>query len=571
MEHHPDTMSKKDEESMANSRDIFIAAREAFEQIVEGPNGSAILRSEADKDSDDFEDWFKQETGHDLPFMDAATMKEVAKMTETVGGGLDRDGGMWTLARMVTNSVKSGGDARDVLRLEAGDGVGNGIDGVLRRRRRRISRVMSEVRKRRRDESRSDNFVAKVRIAPIYFGCTSDVVDKGLTLSLPCTLGRRNLVELWWKYCPQACHAERPESTPCERYCSPVRRKSHRELLSREILTIDASGNVDLHAKHSEIILWLHGGVHFTSMKRLDCGESYVMMIGDFLKQPEEPWMKFNIGMRPVVTPDRSSVVIGDEGHVSQTRRRLFHSDKGGEDSLEFIMDGIASNEKSYRRPCAHDQNSFITNHKTRVTMQLRQSPSSSIDQSGSSGGDKLDTQEEEDAFNAQRSLITPHNQFKTKDTLDSSWRTNIKPPLQPCQLFISDLADNDLRTSPTPSNGSLPLDISSQSNIQSQGSALCLPRGETQSTRDERMLCYSESPLVERKEPPAVPVTGMCRDWTIDDWVKLSHQNLASKFGRRMVDLVLFRHQDDGGNLRLPALIDDATIGMQFNLRSEH
>jgi hypothetical protein len=137
MEHHPDTISKRDEESMANSRDIFIAAREAFEQIVEGPNGLATLRSEAAKDSEDFEDWFKQETGHDLPFMDAATMKEVAKMTETVGGGLDRDGGMWTLARMVTNSVKSGGDARDVLRLEAGDGVGNGIDGVLRRRRRR--------------------------------------------------------------------------------------------------------------------------------------------------------------------------------------------------------------------------------------------------------------------------------------------------------------------------------------------------------------------------------------------------------------------------------------------------
>lgn len=135
MEHHPDTMSKKDEESMANSRDIFIAAREAFEQIVEGPNGVAVLRSESNKDSDDFEDWFKQETGHDMPFMDAATMKEVAKMTETVGGGLDRDGGMWTLARMVTNSVKSGGDARDVLRLESGDG--KGIDGVLRRRRRR--------------------------------------------------------------------------------------------------------------------------------------------------------------------------------------------------------------------------------------------------------------------------------------------------------------------------------------------------------------------------------------------------------------------------------------------------
>lgn len=37
-----------------------------------------------------------------MPFTELATMKEVAKITETVKGGLDRDGGMWTLTRMVT-------------------------------------------------------------------------------------------------------------------------------------------------------------------------------------------------------------------------------------------------------------------------------------------------------------------------------------------------------------------------------------------------------------------------------------------------------------------------------------
>jgi hypothetical protein len=431
---------------------------------------------------------------------------------------------------------------------------------------------MSEVRKRRRDEGRvNGNFVAKVRIVPIYCGSTGNGPDKGLTLSLPCTLGRRNLVELWWKYCPKGCHAERPESTPCKRYCSPVRRKSHRELLSREILAIDASGNVDLRAKHTEIILWLHGGVHFTSIKRLDCGENYVMMIGDFLKQPEELWMKFKIGLRPVVTPDRSSALIGDEGNVSQTRRRLFHYGHGAADSQECLIDQIVATEKSNRRTYAQAPDRFIANHDTRAFAQLRQSPFSSNDQSASSGGDKLDTQQE-DAFNAQRSFITPYRLCKTKDALNLSRRANTKPPLQPCQLFISDLAFNDLRTSLVPHNESLPLDMSPQSNVQSQESALCLPRGETQNTRDERVLCYSESPLVERKEVPAKPVTGICRDWTIDDWVKLSHQNLASNFGRRMVDLVLSRNRgDDGGNLRLPALIDDATLGMHFRLRSEH
>ena len=47
---------------------------------------------------------------------------------------------MWTLAKMVTSAVKSGGEAGTMLRLDAGD-VKNpnqvGSDGALRRRRRR--------------------------------------------------------------------------------------------------------------------------------------------------------------------------------------------------------------------------------------------------------------------------------------------------------------------------------------------------------------------------------------------------------------------------------------------------
>jgi len=134
MKHHPDRVDDDDDESEDYHRDIFIAARQAFERLEAGPDGLAILREEAE-DLD--EEWFRHETGHDMPFMDAATMKEVADMTESMGGGLDRDGGMWTLARMVTNSVKSGGDGGDVLRLEAGEERNKQIDGVLRRRRRR--------------------------------------------------------------------------------------------------------------------------------------------------------------------------------------------------------------------------------------------------------------------------------------------------------------------------------------------------------------------------------------------------------------------------------------------------
>ena len=73
-------------------------------------------------------------------------MREVAEAAETMGGGAERDGGMWGLARMIGNTVKDGkANKGNILRLEAGDvgGVSDDYDddfmdgGKLRRRRRR--------------------------------------------------------------------------------------------------------------------------------------------------------------------------------------------------------------------------------------------------------------------------------------------------------------------------------------------------------------------------------------------------------------------------------------------------
>ena len=140
MKYHPDTTAQCIDAERETNKDLFVSARKAFESIVASPDGIAILKTEADdyvEEEDDFEEWFKSETGYDMPFMDAATMKEVAEMTESVGGGLDRDGGMWTLARMVANTVREGGDSKSVLQLDAGIIRDRAIDGVLRRRRRR--------------------------------------------------------------------------------------------------------------------------------------------------------------------------------------------------------------------------------------------------------------------------------------------------------------------------------------------------------------------------------------------------------------------------------------------------
>ncbi len=158
MANHPDTYSSKgdltDEERDA-MRDAFIAARVAFESLAEDPSDGTAVRVQDVLDDprtreENFDSWFHSETGWRTPFhfdMDPETMKEVAKMTETIGagdsGGLDRDGGMWALARMVASAVKTGSDAATLLRLEAGDGDGKGggrnrsANGELRRRRKR--------------------------------------------------------------------------------------------------------------------------------------------------------------------------------------------------------------------------------------------------------------------------------------------------------------------------------------------------------------------------------------------------------------------------------------------------
>jgi len=142
MENHPDTSAVKDVAKRDKMRDRFIAARFAFEQMVSGPDGEILLKEEAERMGEHFDAWFKQETGKDVPFsidLDPQTIKEVAKYTEEHGStGLDRDGGMWTLANMVTNAAKNSKDSQSILRLDSGElkRPNDQVDGVLRRKRR---------------------------------------------------------------------------------------------------------------------------------------------------------------------------------------------------------------------------------------------------------------------------------------------------------------------------------------------------------------------------------------------------------------------------------------------------
>ena len=163
MKHHPDKAGNDvDEETRDRSREIFVRCRTALESLVECERtGTCLLRSEverlsgtggADGDAmsdEEFDSWFARETGHQNPFqfdLDPATMREVADMHADMAGshGLDRDGGMWHLASLISSAVKSGkeGGAESLLRLEAGNPsdvieAGGKLD---RRRKRRTTR-----------------------------------------------------------------------------------------------------------------------------------------------------------------------------------------------------------------------------------------------------------------------------------------------------------------------------------------------------------------------------------------------------------------------------------------------
>lgn len=121
--------------------------RSALESLIECEStGLALLKSEVEKDrtisDEEFDNWFEKETGKQSPFalnIDPATMREVASMHSDMEGshGLDRDGGMWHLASIISNTVKSGTEgAAALLKLESGK-IEQVAEGRLEKRRKR--------------------------------------------------------------------------------------------------------------------------------------------------------------------------------------------------------------------------------------------------------------------------------------------------------------------------------------------------------------------------------------------------------------------------------------------------
>lgn len=152
LKHHPDT--KKSSTGSSSSAE-FTRIREAFEAIVEGPNGVAILRDDysyrersdrkdenemdvpstgAKKDYNSFDD---EQNGFLHPSVNPQVLHEVADVVEKMNpGGLDK-GGMWQYANMVHRMAKDESKGLPPLRVGGGSDDDAKEKSSVRRRRRR--------------------------------------------------------------------------------------------------------------------------------------------------------------------------------------------------------------------------------------------------------------------------------------------------------------------------------------------------------------------------------------------------------------------------------------------------
>jgi hypothetical protein len=120
--HHPDTANKgtKDgDDSKRNDSREFTRIREAFEAIVEGPGGMAVLRENklyesisSSQSKDDIKS--TNESFHETnkaflhPSLNPSILREVAEVADMSPGGLDK-GGMWEYAKSIRNMAQEEG------------------------------------------------------------------------------------------------------------------------------------------------------------------------------------------------------------------------------------------------------------------------------------------------------------------------------------------------------------------------------------------------------------------------------------------------------------------------------
>lgn len=141
--HHPDTADKSSSNGSEVDARNFNRIKEAFDAIVEGPGGLAVLRGRHSAKSSDYysakdndgansdnNNVQHHEKSHTFlhPTLNPSILREVAQVADMSPGGLDR-GGMWQYANMVRTVAEEEG----LPPLQ----VGGDVEEEKKRRRRR--------------------------------------------------------------------------------------------------------------------------------------------------------------------------------------------------------------------------------------------------------------------------------------------------------------------------------------------------------------------------------------------------------------------------------------------------
>jgi len=321
--------------------------------------------------------------------------------------------------------------------------------------------------KESRDQLAAASSTRCIRVIPIYPlprfrrpSPSSTPVGGGLLLSLPASLGRSNLARCWWKHCPNQCRAYEPDCKPCFDICFPVRRKSHREALSRSMIEIDAKGHVRITAKHTRLVQWSadHRDPETRWMVDPTLSARHCLKIGNFsnelASESRNVWMTFDIEAVQPVTPDHVRERLPERSSLMLT------ANSPGAESPSRTYPALGLSQSPIRRKLFHvplaayqRTDDLAIDSKSTATHE-KKNGSESQQYSTTESSTVMDTPTQRSALHAQKqkrldqntnyasSVITPHgdnNNMETKKArLEKQQQNDLSESRTP--LFAADV-----------------------------------------------------------------------------------------------------------------------------------
>jgi hypothetical protein len=421
----------------------------------------------------------------------------------------------------------------------------------------------------------------KVHLTPLYSHSEkSSSSGCCITLSLPISLGRRNLAEWWWEYCPNACDAAKKESVPCPKYCFPVRRKSHREALSQHMIDIDANGKVRIVGRHPQLIHW---------KGNLDAGDCCRLGIG---KTDETLWMLFTLQLVRAVTPPQHNWL-----QASERKRRLgiferafpLNDDSPGKRQL---FSGLstpedASQEHSVQTKRRNDPKSS-SHEATVVRHDLKDAPTSqdvvsnpvqredemhSSAHVASSAVLKSGLATERLVPMAASRNVTPHttivNYEEARTT--ASFPLHAAYDISPTLYQSTEEPDGSQPPAPTvrrrlrfDTNGASGRKVATEVQmVRSPSPSLSMPVGL--SMEDSQVSIHEATTEPQWRilggDSQTSPRVRSCLDMNISDWEQVQCNTTAGAVSRAIADLVVAKNKGGDGPKWYPSLLDGCEL----------